>query len=117
MHSTHRVMEKGMSRMVPGMSEPTLIQSYVGKDEGNCFFVSTIYRRSSSMYGGMYYETLVWKVDAKTFERGDMIDIGELNSVRAPTYRAAALLLHAEVCARLSERRAEWIPEDFEHMS
>lgn len=70
--------------MVPGMAGHCLIQSYVGKEEDNCYFVSTIYRRSSGMFGGYYYETLVWKVNAKTFERGDMIHMPDVNTRPAP---------------------------------
>lgn len=84
----------------------TLIQSYVGG-----YFVSTIYRRSSSMFGGMYYETMVWDWDDKTKKRGNQVFI-ETNSRTDPSYRAAALVHHAEVCAKLAERSLELTEED-----
>ncbi|MNR08095.1 hypothetical protein D3C85_1242370 [compost metagenome] len=45
-----------------------LIQTYV-YFEDKCYFVSTIDRESSSMYGGRYAETMVWEIDPKTNER------------------------------------------------
>lgn len=49
----------------------TIIQSYVLGQ----WFVSTIFRRSSAAINNapMYYETLVWRLDSKTNERGEMI--------------------------------------------
>lgn len=39
------------------------------------FFVSTMLRSSSApaMHGAMFEETIVWKMDPKTCERGEMI--------------------------------------------
>ena len=39
----------------------------------NWFFVSTINRESSSMYGGEYSETMAWKWDNIKQERGKLI--------------------------------------------
>lgn len=67
----------------------TLIQTYVFyspeqshnpnivKPEDRGFFVSTIDRESSSMYGGRYAETIVWEWDNNTKNRGDLIHMGE----------------------------------------
>ena len=51
----------------------TQIQSYVWY-EGQCFFVSTIERESSSPYGpGRYMETIAWEYDEQTRKRGKMV--------------------------------------------
>lgn len=59
----------------------TLIQTYVfysnEQAQDKAFFVSTIDRESSSMYGGRYAETIVWKWDNTTKKRGDLIHMGE----------------------------------------
>ena len=49
-----------------------IIKSYVWHD-GNCFFVSTIDRDSSSMYGGRFAETIAWEYDWDKAERGEQI--------------------------------------------
>ena len=49
-----------------------VIKTYVFfKDK--CFFVSTIDRRSSSIYGGRYNETLTWEHDWAAGVRGKLI--------------------------------------------
>jgi hypothetical protein len=95
------------------MKDVTLIKSYVGRVPEQSYFVSTIYRRSSGIFGGMFYETLSWSWNPVTKERGQMIHI-ETNSRSDPTYRAAALMHHAEICARLSERNPEFSEDDEE---
>lgn len=59
----------------------TLIQTYVfysSETQGDkAFFVSTIDRESSSMYGGLYAESIVWEWDKATKERGDIVHMGE----------------------------------------
>ena len=59
----------------------TLIQTYVfysnESTEDKAFYVSTIDRTSSSMYGGRYAETIVWEWDSTTKQRGDIIHMGE----------------------------------------
>jgi hypothetical protein len=39
----------------------------------NCFFVSTINRDSSSIYGGRFAETIVWDYDWDKKERGTIL--------------------------------------------
>jgi len=46
-----------------------LIQSYI-KDK---YFVSTIYRESSTMPSMWYYETMAWEWNCTTKNRGDLI--------------------------------------------
>lgn len=59
----------------------TLIQTYVfysnEQVEDKAFYVSTIDRTSSSMYGGRYAETIVWEWDNATKQRGDIVHMGE----------------------------------------
>jgi hypothetical protein len=61
-----------------------IIQTYV-THKGKEYFISTINRESSSMYGGIYAETLVWEWDRETRERGDLVgqDEGSRDSIRA----------------------------------
>ncbi len=73
----------------------TLIQSYVN----NRYFVSTIRRECSAVAaaGMMYYETMVWKWDAKTKKRGRIVRQYESHdSIRF------ALQMHAKTCARFA---------------
>lgn len=88
------------------MPDRNLIQSNVLRR----YFVSTIYRQSSSMMGGMFYETLAWEWNDKTQERGEMIHM----DYRGAHYRAAALVDHAAICARLAERHPEFTEDDEE---
>jgi len=53
-----------------------VMKSYVHHDD-KVFFVSTINRESSSMFGGMYAETMVWEWDPETRERGVFVGQGE----------------------------------------
>lgn len=80
-----------------------LIQSYVQER----YFVSTVYRPTScdndpSRY---YYETMVWEWDARTKERGALVD-----SHDSGWYRKGALISHADICERLTEALSD--PED-----
>ena len=71
-----------------------IIQSYIWHD-GKAFFVSTINRESSAMYGGTYAETMVWEWDEKTRERGKIVgqDEGSADSIYA----------HQRMCKRIHE--------------
>ena len=62
--------------------------------EGACFFVSTINRESSSILGGTFAETLVWKWDEATRQRGDLIGQtgGSTDSIHA--HQAMVKRLH-----------------------
>lgn len=77
----------------------TLIQTYVfyssESQEDKAFFVSTIDRTSSSMYGGRYAETIVWEWNKSTKERGDIVHMGEgfKGSIRT----------HMKICEKLYE--------------
>ena len=60
------------------------------------FFISTIYRQSSCMYGSWYFETLAWELDDKG-ERGKIIYQSEdccINGV-VDTHSQVAKLLYA----------------------
>lgn len=86
----------------------TLIQTYVffsnEQAEDKAFFVSTIDRESSSMYGGRYAESIVWEWDKSTKERGDIIHMGEgmQGSIRT----------HMSICEKLYEVGTMRIEED-----
>lgn len=55
------------------MNDESLIKSYVWHGD-KCFFVSTIDRDSSSQLGpDRFAETIVWELDWKTAQRGDML--------------------------------------------
>lgn len=49
-----------------------VIKSHVWH-EGKCFFVSTINRESSAMYGGRFAETIVWEYDWDERKRGQIL--------------------------------------------
>lgn len=55
----------------------TLIQTYVfyssETQEDKAFYVSTIDRESSSMYGGRYAETIVWEWDSTERKCGGIV--------------------------------------------
>lgn len=72
------------------------LQSYVYSEFG-AFFVSTIYRQSSSTYGGMFYETLAWKIDPKTNIREQKIIADNSGS----SHQEGALHQHERVVADL----------------
>ncbi len=61
------------------------------------FFVSTIYRRSSDIYGGWYYETFGWTFaeDSSDAKRHIIADNSGAN------YPEKALQQHTEVCRQL----------------
>lgn len=88
----------------------TLIQTYVffssETQEDKAFFVSTIDRESSSMYGGRYAETIVWEWDSTERKRGDIVHMGEgfQGSIRT----------HIKICEKLYEAGTMEEPEDEE---
>lgn len=75
----------------------TLMQTYVffssETREDKAFFVSTIDRNSSSMYGRRYAETFVWEWDSTERKRGSIVhtDEGMEGNVRT----------HLRVCEKL----------------
>lgn len=77
----------------------TLIQTYVffsnETQEDKAFYVSTIDRESSSMYGGRYAETIVWEWDSAERKRRSILHMesGIQGSIR----------IHQHVCAELYE--------------
>jgi hypothetical protein len=73
-----------------------VMQSYVWH-EGECFFVSTINRESSAAlaYGATYAETMVWKYDYETRERGDFV--GQSEGSTDSIYK------HVSMCKQLHE--------------
>lgn len=70
-----------------------IIQSYVWHD-GKCFFVSTINRESSSMYGGTYAETMVWEWDETKKERGRIVGQDEGSSGSIYAHQRMCKLIH-----------------------
>lgn len=74
-----------------------LIQSVVFVDgkQNECFYVSTIDRDSSAMYGGRYAETLVWEFDFNTKVRGKLV--GQEDD------REGSLNGHFRMCTRILE--------------
>ena len=58
--------------MTEEIKRPRIIQTYVMHGDKE-YFISTINRESSAMYGGIYAETLVWEYDRENQERGDMV--------------------------------------------
>ncbi len=73
------------------------IQSHV-KDR---WFVSTIMRDSSAMDGGRYYETLVWRWDFDSKERGEMVG-----------WMGSGLKSHFEACRKLMNGGEELLKEE-----
>ncbi len=70
-----------------GVEDKRITQTYVMYD-GKEYFVSTINRESSSRYGGIYAETLVWESARNTksaMKRGKMVaqDEGSQGSISA----------------------------------
>jgi hypothetical protein len=41
------------------------------------FFISTIYRESSCLDGGWYFETIVWEWNKETQQKGSIIEMDE----------------------------------------
>ena len=70
-----------------------IMQSYVHHGD-KVFFVSTINRESSSMFGGTYAETMVWEWDPETRERGAFVGQGEGSSDSIYTHQAFCKQLH-----------------------
>ena len=54
------------------MTEERVIKTFVWHD-GKCYFVSTINRPSSAIYGGRFAETIVWEYGWDERERGALI--------------------------------------------
>jgi len=81
----------------------TLIQTYVffssETQEDKAFFVSTIDRQSSSMYGGRYAETIVWEWDSVDRKRGDIVhmDSGMQGSIRIHQIVCEELYKHGKI--------------------
>ena len=74
-------------------------QTYVYRDDGTSYFVSTAYRQSSAMLNpdGWYYETFAWKLKDGTTEREDGI-IADNSGAR---FWERALMQHMEVVQHL----------------
>ena len=81
----------------------TLIQTYVSfsseTQEDKAFFVSTIDRQSSSMYGGRYAETIVWEWDSVDRKRGDIVymDSGMQGYIRIHQIVCEELYKHGKI--------------------
>lgn len=77
----------------------TLIQTYVffssETQEDKAFYVSTIDRESSSMYGGRYAESIVWEWDSTDRKRGDIVHMGE--------GMEGSIRTHMSICEKLYE--------------
>lgn len=88
----------------------TLIQTYVfysnETQEDKAFYVSTIDRESSSMYGGRYAETIVWEWDNTTKKRGDLIHMGEGSQ--------GSIRTHFNICEKLYKDGTMQTEEDEE---
>jgi len=51
-----------------------LVQSYVYRNNGDCFFVSTGYRSTIEALGEVwYFETFAWEWNRETKDRGELI--------------------------------------------
>ena len=77
-----------------------LVQSYVYRDDGTSYFVSTAYRSTFIAAAGgerWYYETLAWKLKDGTTEREDPI-IADNSGAHL---WERALLQHMEVVRQL----------------
>jgi hypothetical protein len=76
--------------------EHKLIQSYV-RDK---FFISTIYRQCSAPAAPdiWYYETIIWEWDAKTKERGKMLEQQDSGS-----FSGKAFLNHIDLCEKYNK--------------
>jgi hypothetical protein len=90
----------------------TLIQTYVfysnETKEDKAFYVSTIDRESSSMYGGRYAETIVWEWDSSERKRGSIL---HMESGIQGTIR-----IHQNVCAELYKHGKILTDEDEENV-
>ena len=85
--------------MIP---DERVIKSYVWHD-GECFFVSTINRDSSSMIGGRYAETMVWGYDWDNRKRGGLVGQGEASE--------GSIYGHQQICKLLFDT-GKCEPED-----
>ena len=74
-------------------TEQKLIQSYVVER----WFVSTAYRRASTVEESWYYETLVWFWEKDTKKRGEWVEEHAAYGLRS------AMQQHKEICQRLAE--------------
>lgn len=88
----------------------TLIQTYVfcsdEHAEDKAFYVSTIDRTSSSMYGGRYAESIVWEWDSTTKQRGDIVHMGEGGE--------GSIRTHFSICEKLYKDGTMQTEEDEE---
>jgi len=74
------------------MREPyQLLCSYVR----NKYFVSTAYRRASTLEPMWYFETIVWEWNQKTRERGEMLDMED-----SGIFNEQALENHFKICKK-----------------
>lgn len=76
------------------------IQTYVYRDNGETFFVSTGYRKSSATLrpDDWYYETFAWRLD----DKGEGTDWVADNS--GASYAKRAYAQHMEVVMQLQEK-------------
>ena len=72
--------------------EHKLIQSYVA----DSFFVSTAFRRASTMEEMWYYECYVWEWDPETKKRGKLIEEHDFGTLPECAHKE-----HERVCFRL----------------
>lgn len=85
-----------------------LAQTYVYKDD-KVYFVSTIDRESSSIYGGRYAETMVWEVDPKT--NAKLHDLGILYMDEA---FEGSIRVHQGTVVKIYEHGDFWNKEEEE---
>ena len=72
-----------------------LIQSYL-LDK---YFISTIYRKASTVEVMYFYETIVWEWDSIKKKRGQILDSHDSGS-----YVQKALVSHYHICLEISEK-------------
>lgn len=69
------------------MTDDRMIKTYVWHGD-KCFFVSTIGRNSSAMFGpSRYNETIVWEYDWEKAERGQILHQDEDSIGRIQTHQ------------------------------
>jgi len=61
------------------------------------FFISTIYRESSCLDGGWYFETMAWEWNKETQQRGSIVEIDESYSEQT------AIHIHCLMVSKLNE--------------
>ena len=80
--------------MAINRSEHKLIQSYVLEK----FFVSTAYRRASTVEEMWFYETIVWDWDSATHKRGKIVTMEDSGGLAE-----TAIDSHFEICRNLAK--------------